>query len=168
MTSVKDYQIYDDIEHVRARSDMYIGSIKGVKEERWIIEVSDDPKIFPTAEKSEVQYNPGLEQCILELITNATDHAARCESMKLYPVTKIQIQMDKEAVCVRNDGSGIPIEIHPDTITEDFDGLYVPEMIFGNMRTSSNYDDDQKKTWGGKNGIGAKAANIFSIKLEIP
>ena len=37
--------------------------------------------------------------------------------------------------------------------------MYVPEMIFGYLRTSSNYDDTQKKTWGGRNGIGAKAAN---------
>ena len=39
-------------------------------------------------------------------------------------------------------------------------------MIFGSLRTGSNYKT-QNKTWGGKNGYGAKAANIFSTKFII-
>lgn len=34
--------------------------------------------------------------------------------------------------------------------------MYVPELIFGNLLTGSNFDDDQKKTTGGRNGFGAK------------
>ncbi len=166
MTSVEDYKSYTDIEHVRARPEMYIGSIKNITEERWVIENENDS--VPTAERSEVSYNPGLEQCILEIITNATDHAARCQSMNLKPVSTIRVTVNDEQICVWNDGPGIPIKVHPDTITKDCpDGIYVPEMIFGNLRTSSNYDDSQKKTWGGKNGIGAKAANIYSTKFVI-
>src|SRR5690606_35038771 len=56
---------------------------------------------------------------------------------------------------------GIPLGIHQET------GIHTPELIFGNMRTSSNYDDTEEKTWGGRNGIGAKAANIFSTKFII-
>lgn len=164
MTSVDDFKSYTDIEHVRQRPDMWIGSIQNTTEERWVIETENEN--FPTAEKSEIQYNPGLEQCILELITNATDHAARCEvervkDSKITPVTQIKVSMDDESICIWNDGQGIPIKI------EKKSGLYIPEMIFGNLRTSSNYDDDKKKTWGGKNGIGAKAANIFSTKFVI-
>jgi len=40
--------------------------------------------------------------------------------------------------------------------------MFVPEMIFGHLLTSSNYDDSEKKTTGGRNGFGAKLANIFS------
>lgn len=40
-------------------------------------------------------------------------------------------------------------------------------MIFGQLLTSSNYDDDQKKTTGGRNGYGAKLANIFSTKFVL-
>ena len=45
--------------------------------------------------------------------------------------------------------------------------MYVAEMIFGNLLTSSNYDDDEKKTTGGRNGYGAKLCNIFSTKFII-
>ena len=40
-------------------------------------------------------------------------------------------------------------------------------MIFGQLLTSSNYDDGQKKVTGGRNGFGAKLANIFSTKFVI-
>jgi DNA topoisomerase-2 len=62
---------------------------------------------------------------------------------------------------VWNNGKGIPIQIHKEL------GCYVPEMIFGQLLTSSNYDDNQKKVTGGRNGFGAKLANIFSTKFII-
>ena len=44
---------------------------------------------------------------------------------------------------------------------------YVPEMIFGHLLTGDNYDDNEKKTTGGRNGYGAKLTNIFSKKFII-
>jgi DNA topoisomerase-2 len=38
----------------------------------------------------------------------------------------------------------------------------VPEMIFGQLLTSSNYEDNTKKVTGGRNGFGAKLTNVFS------
>lgn len=46
-------------------------------------------------------------------------------------------------------------------------GVYVPEMIFGQLLTSSNYDDSEKKVTGGRNGFGAKLANAFSVHFEV-
>eukprot|EP00931_Biecheleriopsis_adriatica_P065490 TRINITY_DN40011_c0_g1_i1.p1 TRINITY_DN40011_c0_g1~~TRINITY_DN40011_c0_g1_i1.p1 ORF type:complete len:1312 (+),score=354.61 TRINITY_DN40011_c0_g1_i1:417-3938(+) len=40
-------------------------------------------------------------------------------------------------------------------------------MVFGHLLTSDNYDDSEKKVTGGRNGYGAKLANIFSKKFEI-
>ena len=80
---------------------------------------------------------------------------------------KIKIDLTKDHVTVYNDGTGIPIEMKQ--IKDDkgrITKMYVPEMI-GYLSTSSNYDDTQKKTWGGRNGIGAKAANIFSTKFIV-
>ena len=45
--------------------------------------------------------------------------------------------------------------------------MFVPEMIFGHLLTSSNYDDSEKKTTGGRNGFGAKLANIFSTQFLV-
>lgn len=45
--------------------------------------------------------------------------------------------------------------------------MYVPELIFGTLLTSSNYNDDEKKVTGGRNGYGAKLCNIFSTKFTV-
>jgi len=166
MTTVDDFDSYTDIEHVRKLPDTYIGSIQNTKDSRWIITTNDDG--IEEAEQEEVEFNPGLEQCILELLVNAADHVERCKTLydqgeDIDKVTKIMVELDKNMISVWNDGPGIPIE------QKSIKGskMYVPEMIFGNLRTSSNYKASVKKTWGGKNGIGAKAANIFSKRFIV-
>lgn len=62
---------------------------------------------------------------------------------------------------VWNNGNGVPVDVHKE------EGVYVPELIFGHLLTSSNYDDNEKKVTGGRNGYGAKLANIFSTEFVI-
>ncbi|RYG66342.1 hypothetical protein EON64_09990, partial [archaeon] len=45
--------------------------------------------------------------------------------------------------------------------------IYVPELIFGHLLTGSNFDDEEQKTTGGRNGYGAKLANIFSTRFIV-
>jgi DNA topoisomerase-2 len=40
-------------------------------------------------------------------------------------------------------------------------------MIFGHLLTSSNFNDEQEKTTGGRNGYGAKLCNVFSTKFTV-
>lgn len=47
------------------------------------------------------------------------------------------------------------------------EGIYIPELIFGHLLTSSNYDDNQQKVTGGRNGYGAKLCNIFSTEFSL-
>jgi DNA topoisomerase-2 len=56
---------------------------------------------------------------------------------------------------------GIPIVEHKD------EKVFVPTLIFGHLLTSSNYNDDEKKVTGGRNGYGAKLCNIFSKKFTV-
>ena len=63
---------------------------------------------------------------------------------------------ENNEIAIMNNGRGIPIEIHKEH------NVHIPSMIFGEMMTSSNYDDDEKKVTGGRNGFGAKLCNIFS------
>ena len=55
-----------------------------------------------------------------------------------------------------NDGNGIDVEKHP---TYD---IWIPEMIFGHLRTSTNYKKDELRIVGGKNGFGFKLVLIYS------
>jgi DNA topoisomerase-2 len=85
---------------------------------------------------------------------------------------KVNIDREKCQISVMNTGKGIPVEMHKK------EGIMIPELIFGNLSvqslravadnrlTSSNYDDDQKKLTGGRNGYGAKLANIYSSEFS--
>jgi DNA topoisomerase-2 len=56
---------------------------------------------------------------------------------------------------------GIPVAMHSD------EKMYVPTMIFGHLLTSSNFDDEEEKVTGGRNGYGAKLCNVFSTKFTV-
>ena len=73
----------------------------------------------------------------------------------------IDIDPENNSISVRNNGKGIPIAMHSEH------KCYVPELIFGHLLTGSNFDDDERKTTGGRNGYGAKLANIFSTEFII-
>ena len=45
--------------------------------------------------------------------------------------------------------------------------MYVPTMIFGHLLTGSNFNDDDQKVTGGRNGFGAKLCNVFSTKFKL-
>jgi DNA topoisomerase-2 len=74
---------------------------------------------------------------------------------------KVSINSASNTISVWNNGKGIPVQIHKEY------NIYVPELIFGHLLTSSNYDDTVKKVTGGRNGYGAKLANIFSKRFTI-
>ena len=64
-------------------------------------------------------------------------------------------------ITILNDGNGIDVEKHPDH------NIWIPEMIFGHLRTSTNYNKNEKKIVGGKNGFGFKLVLIYSKWGEI-
>ena len=76
----------------------------------------------------------------------------------ILPVTTIFIKVDKNTgiITMYNDGNGIDVEKHPEH------NIWIPQMIFGELRTSTNYNKDQKKIVGGKNGFGFKLVLIYS------
>mgnify|MGYP000106082697 CR=1 FL=1 len=140
------------LEHVLKRPDSYVGSTKLDTETSWVL---DDGKFV----KKNLIYPPALLKIFDEILVNALDQHA------LHPkeVTKIDVVYDYNMGCitVSNNGKGIPIVKHD---TED---VYIPELIFGTLLTSSNYDDAEQRTTGGRNGYGSKLTNIYSKKFEV-
>ena len=150
--SIEDtYKKFTPIEHVLARPGMYIGEISTTESNQWIL----DTKTERIIEKI-VKWNPGIYKIFDEIITNASDECQRSALVK-----NIKVEIVDNTISVMNDGSGVPIEIHKDH------GIYVPELIFGNLLSSSNYDDSKKRTTGGLNGLGAKLTNIYSTEFII-
>jgi len=116
-----------------------------------------DKKTNKIVEK-EITFTPGLYKIFDEIVVNAADNKQRDPNM-----TEIHITVDQESnrVTVKNNGNGIPVEMHKK------EKCYVPSLIFGELLTGSNFDDDEAKTTGGRNGYGAKLANIFSLKFSV-
>lgn len=105
-----------------------------------------------------ISYVPGLYKIFDEILVNAADNKQRDPKMD---AVKVVIDQEHDLISVYNSGDGVPVEIHQE------EGVYVPELIFGHLLTSSNYDDNVKKTTGGRNGYGAKLTNIFSTEFII-
>ena len=106
----------------------------------------------------EITYTPGLYKIFDEIVVNAADNKQRDPNMD-----KLDIVVDAihNKISVRNNGKGIPVVIHREQ------NCYVPTMIFGQLLTGSNFDDDEQKTTGGRNGYGAKLANVFSKEFIV-
>lgn len=108
--------------------------------------------------QKEVTYVPGLYKIFDEILVNASDNKQRDSTMDTIKVT---IHPEEGSISVWNNGNGIPIVKHKEH------EMYIPEMIFGHLLTGSNFNDKKKKTTGGRNGYGAKLANIFSTQFVI-
>jgi DNA gyrase/topoisomerase IV subunit B len=150
-TLEQKYQKKTPIEHILTRPDTYVGDIK-VQEEPMDIFDDDLQKII----KKNIKYVPALYKIFDEIIVNAFDHTKNdptCDTIK------ISIDKENNEISVFNNGKGIDVEIHPQH------KIYVPELIFGELLTSTNYDDNEERTTGGRNGYGAKLTNIFSTKF---
>lgn len=142
------------IEHILKRPDSYVGPVEQGLEPYWIL---NGDKF----EKKNLKYSPALLKIFDEILVNAIDRNS------MYPknVTSIAVSIDKDtgAVTIENNGplGGIGVRMH------EKEGLWNPELTFGHLLTSTNYDDSKKRIVGGRNGYGAKLTNIYSSDFSI-
>ncbi|XP_068188795.1 DNA topoisomerase 2-beta isoform X2 [Antennarius striatus] len=146
------YQKKTQLEHILLRPDTYIGSVEPITQQMWVFD--EDLGM----NQREITYVPGLYKIFDEILVNAADNKQRDKNMT---AIKITIDPESNTISIWNNGKGIPVVEHKD------EKMYVPALIFGHLLTSSNYDDDEKKVTGGRNGFGAKLCNIFSTKFTV-
>lgn len=180
-SSIED--IYQQMEHrkqILQDPGMYVGSVKS--DEQLMFVYDDETKQMV---KKNIKFVPGLYKIFDEGIVNMRDQNQRMLATiaqqadiiagklppnkkidinrKYRPVKKIEvsIDMEKNTVTLRNDGDGVDVAWHNKA------KMYVPELIFGNLLSGTNYDKSEKKTVGGKHGYGAKLMNILSTEFII-
>lgn len=141
------------LEHIIKRPDTYIGSTEKATHQMWVYSSATDEM-----ENREVSFVPGLYKIFDEIVVNAADNKQNDKNMDEIRVT---VNRESGEISVWNNGRGIPIEMHSK------EKMYIPELIFGHLLTSSNYDDTQAKVTGGRNGFGAKLCNVFSTEFTI-
>ncbi len=152
------YQQKTDKQHILDNPDTYIGSVEKVDTDMWIMN-DEGSRIV----EKQINYIPGLFKLFDEGIVNCRDHVVRMQSAisqnvpNSLPVTYIDIGISEDGtITMINDGNGIDVAEHPEY------KIWIPEMIFGHLRTSTNYNKDEKKIVGGKNGFGFKLVLIWS------
>jgi DNA topoisomerase-2 len=147
------YRSMTQEQHILARPDTYIGDILTQNEPMYIY-CDRTNKIL----KKNITYVPGLYKIFDEIVVNARDQTEVDNSCDT-----IMVDVNKETgeISVYNNGRGIDVEIHEEH------KIYVPELIFAKLLTSTNYDDDEQRTTGGRNGYGAKLTNLFSSKFVV-
>ena len=144
----KKYQLLDEIEHVLKRPGMYIGSTKPHTANEWIL----GDGLYS---KEELTYNPGFLKLFDEIISNSVDEHKRSGK-----INTIKVSVSADTITVWDNG-GIPVVQHPQH------KVWIPELIFSNLRAGSNFNDDEGRTVAGTNGVGASLVNIFSKRFVI-
>lgn len=145
-------------DQILLRTDTYLGSVRREKKKTWTCMEGRNPKIA----MEEVDLVPGFYQTFYEILSNAVDNVWRSRQLGK-PCTYIHIVVvaNTGECSVTNDGVTIPIQLYEGS------DVYIPEKVFSNLLTSSNYDDQEKRFSSGRNGFGAKLTNIFSNHFEV-
>ena len=174
------YQKKTDKQHVLDTPDTYTGSMTTTDYDTFVFvdnaksnstddnTSSNDNNNDKIVEK-QVSIVPGLYKIFDEAVVNTRDQTIRMRDLidkgnaDAIPVTEIDISIDMQTgiITLRNNGNGIDIAKHP------VENIWIPELIFAHLRTSTNYDKTEKKTTGGKNGFGIKLAFIWSTWARI-
>lgn len=151
----KTYQRKTDKQHVLDNPDSYTGSIAEVTTETYLL----NPDKTSIVQK-EVAIIPALYKLFDEAVVNCRDHVIRMQASADATdsqVSRIEVDISEDGVItLLNDGSGIDVVKHPEY------GIWIPELVFGHLRTSTNYDKAEKRIVGGKNGFGFKLVLIWS------
>ena len=162
--SLEKYQKKDLATHIYDTPDTYVGGSDLIEECLPILQKDN------TIRQEIFEYLPALYNTFNEILVNARDQVVRLQQIKSKnPVTTIRVTIDKESglITIYNDGEGVDIAEHPTEKDKQGNPIMIPEMIFGHLLTSTNYEKDEKKIVGGKNGYGAKLTNIFSSVFNL-
>lgn len=167
--SGSDYKQLKQAEHIYRRPEIVIGAIDPEEREEEVFN-----KETGKLEKTKVDLSFGIIHMFMEIISNSADNAdftRRADPDKLPPklvkklkdLGKIEVTIDKKRIKIRN--GGIPIVVSPGI---NIGGKLIPLAIFGELNSSTNYDDEECiRTGSGKNGLGSKLVSIFSSFFRV-
>ena len=147
----KDIKALTDREHVRLRTQVYLGNTHSAE---YLIPdlTSDKFKI------KEVEFVPAVFKSVGEIIDNSLDEFAQIKSK----IKLLKIDADTHAgkYTIADNGRGVPIDRHST-------GKPTPEVVFGQLRSGRNFDDNKEVGVIGQNGVGAACTNYCSTDFEV-
>ena len=168
-------QRLNPFEHALKRPDTYIGSIKTVEKECYVLEIPTTDGLKPSISTRKAKWNSGMFNIIREIGSNCIDNKWRSQGDPIFEMKGIKVayQSDTKELSFWNDGKCIPVEKKSydykdhrsgKVIKEEF---YPAEIFFGEMLAGTNFDDNEERKTSGRNGMGSKCSNIFSKRFTI-
>lgn len=148
------YQVLSDIDHVRHRPGMYVGSINVDTTQQWVYNLETKKM-----QRRDLAVIPAFVKIFSEILDNAIDEYKRAP-MEMSTI-KVELNRDTGLISVQDNGRGFPCTIHKDT------GKYVVETVFTNLRAGSNFDDSEDAATVGQNGLGATLTVILSNQFTV-
>ena len=147
---------------------MYIGDTSPSLQPTWVYDVTTKKMV-----SRELRFVPALVKLFDEILVNAADNRYRqqhgngnSKAMSYIAITIGCSEANQLSISVKNDGYCVPI-VKSSSHGSDKDSVFIPEMIFGELMTGSNFNDDTRSIVGGRHGLGAKLTNIFSSRFDI-
>ena len=163
------FQKFTQDEHIYRYPEVYIGESQPITITEWIYENNDNTiSTFKSKSqfcfkkqncvmnynmmRNQIEYIPACKQIFMEILKNACEYSNKSDKYK-----PVEIIMNDDIISIINYGSPIPIQLGKN------EKVYIPELILGTLRTSSNYNYDDYH----HNGMGAKVVNIFSKHFQV-
>lgn len=153
-TIEEKYKSLTEQEHILQRPGMWVGSVRDEEKQTFIYDEGIGKMTMKT-----VTYVPAMLKLVDEILSNSCDEYRRKDNLGLDTVF-IYIDKDNDSITIYDNG-GIPVVKHKEA------NMYVPEFIFGQLRTSSNYDDTEDRIVIGTNGVGSSLSNVFSKSFTV-
>lgn len=154
--NVTDYKTLGDAEHVYRRPGMFLGILEPRTRPEWVLNLETQRCTL-----QDVSISEAILRLFLEIISNAGDNSYASRLMGVDPGS-IDVTMDRQWITVINGGKPIPIQPHV-----DYPDKYIPQIVFGQLRSGSNLEDDFARTGTGVNGYGSKLVNIYSTNFKV-
>lgn len=157
MTAAKNYtsddiQVMSDIEHVRARTQIYLGNTNLATYDIPTLSMTDGFSVQP------LEFVPAALRAIYEISDNSVDEFEQNGNPN--SLLEIQYSPSTGRVTISDNGRGVPIDKHKT-------GLYTPEVVFGSLRSGRNFSADKQKGVRGQNGVGSSCVAFTSQLFEI-